>query len=165
MTPSTRRSPLADPELSAYSIEHLAYEVTMLFFVQDFVSRKFSARLEQGLLNMVTESFATHVRNLVRFLYTEPSKAWPDDVIAYDFFDDPSTWSSARPALSPTLEAAWERADKEIAHLTTKRIAGGPPRKAWQVTALIAELRPLLRLFVANASPKRLHRDFAAQVT
>jgi hypothetical protein len=40
--------------------------------------------------NLTLESFVIHARALLQFLYAETPR--PDDVIAEDFFEDPSAW-------------------------------------------------------------------------
>jgi hypothetical protein len=78
-------------------------------------------------------------------------------VIAEDYFSDPETWELIRPQISRTLHEARDRAHREIAHLTTARISGTPPRKAWPIVALIAEMRVLMKLFTGHAASQRLH--------
>jgi hypothetical protein len=104
------------------------------------------------LRNALIESFAVHARNVIDFLY--PNKPQHTDVIAADFYA-PGAWAAHRPGISTTLTAARRRAHKEIAHLTTERIAGNPPEKDWDFAGLTAELRPLMQLFATNALPAR----------
>jgi hypothetical protein len=66
--------------------------------------------------------------------------------------------------MSPQLELARMRVSKELAHLTTDRISGSPMRKRWDVGALAAELRPVLRDFVAKADPAKLSSRVATAV-
>jgi hypothetical protein len=100
--------------------------------------------------NVHVEAFMAHLRNLVEFLTTlNPD---PTDVVAADFCA-PGAW---QPVLSQTLKDAKRRVNKELAHLTTGRISGSPARKTWDVNALAAELRPLLRDFTTKAAPTRL---------
>jgi hypothetical protein len=100
--------------------------------------------------NSLVESFVVHLRNVIDFLYLE--RPQPTDVVAADFCAT-GAWQSK---ISGTLEAARVRANKEIAHLTTARIAGTPPAKGWDFAGLAAELHPAMRLFVSKALPARL---------
>jgi len=93
----------------------------------------------QSQKNVLIESCTLHLRNLVDFFYQSNAKA--DDVIAADYVAD---WDKKCPAISSLLEKARTRANKEVAHLTTKRIAGSPPEKAWDFDAVSAELRPAI---------------------
>jgi hypothetical protein len=108
------------------------------------------------------EAFATHLRNLIDFLYHGSPK--PDDVVAADFFEPTAVGCPNPPEPSLTVVRARERANKEIVHLTTKRIEGTPPEKAWAVSELLAEITPLLEQFTAGASPRRLGPEVVEQV-
>jgi hypothetical protein len=113
------------------------------------------------LSNALIESFVVHLRNVTNFLYLDKPKA--TDVVAADSFD-PGVWTSLRPAISATLKNARVRANKEVAHLTTDRISGSPPRKAWDFGGLGTEMRSLTRLFVKNALASRLASEVAAVI-
>ena len=76
----------------------------------------------------------------------------------------PGGWEGIRPAISPRLEAARIRANKEVAHLTTNRITGSTPEKAWDVVNLVTEIRSLMRLFAKNAVATRLSPEVAAAI-
>ena len=111
--------------------------------------------------NAMVESFMAHSRNLIEFLYSDLPR--PTDVVAADFFPQ-GTWKGLRPSLSTALADARKRADKELAHLTTSRISGNPPDKQWNVSALAAELKPVLRLFVDNANASALSPKVKAAI-
>ena len=88
----------------------------------------------------------TRVRRVVMVCWTVPIRVQNTD----------TGQSSGPMVLSQTLKDAKRRVNKELAHLTTGRISGSPARKAWDVNALAAELRPLLREFTTKAAPTRL---------
>ena len=149
--------PLSDPELLAYSREHLRYELWMFLRLGGYLPEIPTLRNEHEkvVYNALIEAFVVHLRNLIGFLY--PDRFTPFDVIAGDFFSDPNGWDEIRPRISSTLQGARDRAHREIAHLTTARIAGMPPKKAWPLSSLIPEVKVLMRLFADHASPQRLH--------
>ncbi len=151
-----RKRPLSDAELLAYSREHLRYELWMLLRLGECLPAP-DARNEQEKVfyNALIEAFVVHLRNLIGFLY--PDKVGTLDVIAEDFFTDPTAWEEIRPRISRSLQEARDRAHREIAHLTTARITGNPPQKAWPFAPLIAEVRVLMKLFSDHASAQRLH--------
>lgn len=121
------------------------------------VLRAEAARLNNALI----EVFAIHLRNLIDFLYlVRPQQT---DVVAADFCAT-DVWEAVKPRISISLEAARVRANKEVAHLTSRRIAGTPPGKEWDPRALAAEIRLLLQLFVAKAEATRLSPDVAAAI-
>ena len=156
--------PFNDAYLVTYSAEHIAYEVDMFFGMVEMLSCSHricaSSVAEAKRLNCaLIEAFGMHLRNLIDFLYMSRPK--PSDVVAADFC---GTWQTVRPALSPHLENARVRANKELAHLTTDRLAGAPPAKHWAVPALAEEIRPLLRLFVKHARVSALSPLVARQI-
>ena len=151
-----RTRPLSDSELLAYSQEHLRYELWMFLRLGEFLPDLPDPQnpREKVIANALIESFVVHLRNLIGFLY--PDKVASLDVIAEDYFSDSELWELIRPQISRTLHEARDRAHREIAHLTTARISGTPPRKAWPIAALVAEMRVLMKLFADHASPRRL---------
>jgi len=107
--------------------------------------------LEMALL----ETILNHGRVLLNFLYDDTPRE-KDDVIASHFFDNPDEWKRIRPTITPSLEAFKKRVNKEVAHLTTKRIAGTPPEKSYDDSEF-QKLIEVLEVFVARASPSLLH--------
>ncbi len=157
MSQVTRTRPLSDSGLLAYSHEHLRYELWMFLRLGQYFPQIPDPQNEQEVVvaNALVEAFVVHLRNLIGFLY--PDKIASLDVIAADFFLDADIWEQIRPQISRTLQEARDRAHREIAHLTTARIFGKPPKKVWPVSGLIAEVKVLMKLFVDHASSHRLH--------
>lgn len=146
-------------QLKKISEEHLYYEMWMFFSVAEAIEKFQHAdpQLNQIIKNALIESFAIHTRNLIDFLY--PRSRRNDDITALDFFDKPMEWEEKRGELSDTIEKARKRADKEIAHLTKKRISGTPPEKSWGVVEIMKEINDKLIVFVENADPNRLSKE------
>ncbi len=150
--------PYTDAHLLDYSSEHLRYEVDMFLWLAQVCGG--GAKIGAGsygdttrLSNALIESFVVHLRNLVDFLYIDtPQKT---DIVAADFCAA-GMWRGVRPPLSASLEKARTRANKEIAHLTTDRLTGSPPAKAWEFVALAKEIKAILLIFATNALPSRL---------
>jgi hypothetical protein len=107
-------------------------------------------------INALTESFTTHLRNLIDFLFEPPDKT---DVAAADFCA-PGSWN---PGLTPTLKQAKRRVNKELAHLTTGRTSGSSHRQ-WDVVALAGELKPVLQDFIAKADKAKLSPRVATAI-
>jgi len=155
MTTNAPTRPYDDAYLQAYSEEHVAYEFDMFLWSARLCAS--GAQLQAPspsdtirLSNVLLEGFVIHLRNVIDFFFLEKPKA--TDVVAADFCAS-GVW---QPEISGTLDAARVRANKEIAHLSTARIAGAPVSKGWDFAALAAELHPVMRLFVAKALPARL---------
>jgi len=145
---------MTDPQLIDYSGEHLMHELSMLWELAEILPQR-----KQGTAEYVAllESFAIHLRNLIEF-FCFVSEG--DYVRAQDFFDDPSAWP-ARSKLTPYLKDALKRASEEVSHLTTGRISGSPPEKAWDTTGLLKEIDATAKDFAAKASAKKLHTKVA----
>jgi hypothetical protein len=147
---------LSDQQLLDYSGEHLNYEIEMF--------RTTAAHLARGGLtrtdaNAHLESWVIHLRNLIAFLYEDAPQS--SDVTAHDFFPKPGAWKGLRTQMSTDIQAARTRANKEVSHLTTQRIAGVPLQKMWKTPQLTAEVVDELRRFQQTASPSRLHPSIA----
>ena len=145
---------LSQKELLKYSERHLFYEIRMLFGIGEVLAR--SPVASEIFRCALIESFVIHLRNLILFLYP-PRNRKPTDVIAEHFFDRPDEWKKKLPPISAALNKAKTRADKEVGHLTTGRIAGAPLEKGWQARQLLDELKKRLKLFAQLASETRLH--------
>lgn len=166
-TPASAIRPFTDAYLLAYSGEHMAYEVDMFFFAVEVRRHpSFSSVLKvsatpRRVNNVSIESFVVHFRNVIDFLYNDNPR--PTDIVASDFYDS-TIWESVRPRMTGTLDSARRRANKELAHLTTDRIPGGPPEKIWDFDGLANELRPILRSFATNAKTTRISPLVAAAI-
>ncbi len=153
-----------DTDLLAYSAEHIAYEVGMFFGMADMLSssKKIGSSSSADAIRLnfaMIEAFVIHLRNLIDFLYSDRPK--PTDIIAADFC---ATWQTERPIISPVLKNARVRANKELAHLTTNRLAGSPPAKQWEFSVLAGEISSLLHLFVKHARVNALSPDVAQEI-
>jgi hypothetical protein len=136
---------LSDPELIAYSGEHLLYELQ--FFL--LTAKELARHDKPGpMVSVLIESFGIHLRNLIDFFYTQRAKE--DDVIASDFCPG---WKET---ISITLKAAKERANKELNHLTLQRKSGFDPSKPWDVVGLFNEVSGVAKTFADKASPTKL---------
>jgi hypothetical protein len=143
--------PFDDAYLFAYSAEHVWYEIYMFFGMKEMFSPPSMIVAPSGeKVRMVNcaliESFGIHFRNIIDFLYTDDPQ--PTDVVAADYCAE---WAKLRFPISQELEKARTRANKELAHLTTQRIAGAPQEKNWDFAGLAEKIRPSLHLFVKHA--------------
>jgi hypothetical protein len=91
----------------------------------------------------MVEDTVLHLRNLIEFFY--PVRPKVDDVIAEHYV---ANWNTKGPAISPVLEKARERANKQLHHLTTQRIAGTPPEKRWDFVAISKEMKVVVAAFL-----------------
>lgn len=151
------KRPFPDGYLLTYSEEHIFYEFEMFLWLATVCAggKNLTAPTEADfkfLNNVLVEAFVLHLRNVVDFLYLDNHQA--TDIVAADFIEE--DWKAVRPVMTATLQTAKTRANKEIAHLTTSRIAGTPPEKGWDFKGLASELIPIMTTMVKKADSARL---------
>jgi hypothetical protein len=148
----------SDDFLGKYLEEHLWYEIDMLFGIGKYLSVSTAVcgptpDDARRINNVLIEGFGLHLRNVIDFLFLDRPE--PTDVVASDFCN-PGAWENLRPLIGPALTRARTRSNKELAHLTTSRIAGAVPEKNWDAVALLKELKPTLKLWLEKAKPSTL---------
>lgn len=124
---------------------HLQYEMNMMVWTAS-QTRPLPTdvpELEALPNNAMLESFLSHARNLQDFFYNDEG-AEATDALATDFFSDPLTWTTRRPAPSPLLHPKTgtlkRLINKQLAHLTWDRVSVSSPSGAWPVPAVRNEL-------------------------
>jgi len=149
---SMRRKRRSDEVLRAAS-DHLCYEYWMF---RELTAGLATGTIQPGWLhNALVESWVVHLRAIVDFVFP-PKSVNPDDVVAADFFDRPSDWEAALPAMSEALTRGRRRAAKEIVHLSYRRIGINHEDKQWHFVALAAEVEPLMAHFLRQVPKNRL---------
>jgi len=128
------------------SIDHLKYELEMLKETSSELSTPSDLSREVG--NALVESFVIHARGLIMFLYYSPNKE--DDVMASDYFGA-GEWAGIRDSIPQILETTLERANKEVAHITTFRIGRKLVEKEWDHPTITNEIFRIFRLFFDQA--------------
>ena len=147
---------ITDAELTAYSGEHVYYELQYLWYAANELSK---IAKPTPMASVFIESFGIHLRNLIDFFYTKAGKELNDDVIAADFCPG---WNEAIPA---ALDAARVRANKELNHLTLQRKSGLDPTKPWDIAGLFNEITAVARTFAARADPAKLSPEVGKWLT
>jgi hypothetical protein len=145
------RSPRTDEELKAILREHLQYEMDML---QGTMKRLKSGNVDDVISNALIESYALHVRNLLHFVYPGKHKD-DDDVLAADFFDD-GCWAGKEPQRPEKSDAAKVAANKQVMHLTYKRLQVSPEFKKWSF-ALGEEILRVMQSFLREIRQRCPH--------
>ncbi|MFZ1240171.1 MAG: hypothetical protein WAV74_12730 [Anaerolineae bacterium] len=144
------------PEELIAASQHLLYEFWMLNSLGRGMA---SAVLGQGPLNnAVLESFAIHARVMLGFLYE--GKRYPDDVVAGDYFDDPNDWVKVRPSIPEALIPVQKRANKEVAHLSYKRLGIADEARLWRFIDIAAAIGSIMAVFLRHVPAERLHPDW-----
>ena len=122
---------------------HLCYEYEQLVNTARILG---DCPCGQSTYNVLLDSFALHVRNLVDFLYTENPGS--DDVYAGDFFASKQNWIDIRPAITPILEEAKKKTNKQAAHLTYKRLQYVGESKKWPFKQISEDLVAAFDVFL-----------------
>ena len=175
--------PYSDTDLMAYSAEHVAYEVRMLFEIVVVMTRQMAASpvatststttltslgAAFSVPNSITPPLATgpSLPIVTNNAYIESFMVHLRNLIDFLFDLNPKPTDVAavdfcggsgwQPTLSQSLRDARRRVHKELAHLTTDRIPGSSPEKHWDFGGLAQELRSVLHDFAAKALASRL---------
>lgn len=158
-------------ELRQYADEHLLYEIWMTSALTERMSRHaaifgegFSASddlladrsLELSGRNADIESFATHLRILVQFLYASKPKA--SDVIAANYFDRKSDWTGVRPVRPKSLMVVNQRVPVEIGHLGFGRLQRKD--KTWPYESMWLDLATVIGVFLDKVPEGRVSSEF-----
>jgi len=136
---------LADDELKNYAETHLQYEVNMLSLsvsvLASLARRANTSPLPWLLSNGILNTFAIHARNLIDFLYSRSrGRDYPTDIIIQDYVGDNEISLHLRP-ISPLLEKALIKANKQVAHLSMDRIEYERLGKEWRYIEVMGHIR------------------------
>jgi len=131
---------------------HLIYEYTM--------SQRISVcyfnvrRPEDWVTSVYLESLLIHLRYLLHFSYS--NKPRDTDIIAQNFFDDPSIWETGRPPITDDLTEAWGLIDKKVAHLTYNRTEEEIANISWATPIIGKVIQERMQFFLNNVPKNRL---------
>jgi len=135
---------LTDGELKAYAEEHLQYEVDMLTWAAGTLAF-FAPHKDKGLIpwtinNALVESFASHARNLIDFLYSRSCrKDYDTDIVIQDYVAA-DVLAEVLPEISTLLYEALIKANKQVAHLTLDRIKYEKAGKEWEFIEIVRHI-------------------------
>lgn len=127
---------------------HVAYEIGTFRCAGYLLHYEFfkGTPLSDALL----ESFLIHTRYLIEFFYEVGVEK--DDVVAAELFDDPRQWRIARGKQDKVLRDLPRRANKQLAHLTWKRLDVTKVEKEWKITEIIIAMERAISLLEAQVS-------------
>ena len=130
--------------------EHVCYEIWMMHHMGRSLSTGLAG---QGPIhNSFINSFAVHVRNLIEFLYESKGESKSDAILAEDYFDTATDWTSMRPKQSIELKKAKIRCEKQVAHLTYTR----DQKEPWDFVRIVRALHEPLSFFMENVNQSLL---------
>lgn len=131
---------------------HLHYEIKM-FRMLGYALLSGIAK-DGWLSDALLECFLLHTRCLIDFLYNDNPKE--DDIVAGDYFDSQHEWAASRPRATELLIDTKQRINKELSHLTYRRIDTEFSAKDWPIASIVNDLSLALDKFVHGASPNCL---------
>ena len=145
-----RKIPLQ--RLIDFSGEHLYYEVKMLYGVVEIL---LDGVEDLYVYNALLESFVLHTSVMLDFFY-RPAKEF-DDARALHYVRDVKAWKEFLPVFNTKFGDFTRKRNKEVMHLTFKRLKVEPQEKQWGVRKLTKEIKKLMDAFLEQADPERLH--------
>ncbi len=147
---------MTDQELHDYAVDHLYYELWMLYETASRLVHDQEIHGDWVVKNSLIESFTVHARSLAIFLYPEEARKHPDDVTLDEYVRNVQEWKEARGSIPPELKTTIQRTGKEIAHLTTQRHPPGSPQKVWSPEPIVRAFFQPLKAFAAYSLSGRL---------
>jgi len=151
---------LTDSELLQYAEQHLLYEIDMLIssagILAHLAGHKTDGYLAWAMNNGLLNSFALHARNLINFLYSRSTGSeYATDVVLEDYVGD-QVAASNRPQITPLLEQALTKANKQAAHLSLDRIQYERAGKGWQFIELSKQILAVFRAIAPHIPESRM---------
>ncbi len=128
--------------------EHLYYELTMLIETSKLRSE------DRARNNAFLESFCIHARVMRDFLFN--IMGHPDDAFAIDFFDDHTEWKKYIRGKSEVLSQVNGRVNKEIVHLSYRRLKATPEEKFWDQATICREINEIFKRFLELVSEEKI---------
>ena len=139
-------------KLRAFSGEHLWYEVNMLYGVMDLLMKGVE---DYYLYNALLEAFVLHASVILDFFYKPAVK--PDDARAVHYVRDTGAFHKALPPFQQKFGGFTRKRNKEVVHLSYRRLYVRPEEKRWNSTKITKDIRRIVDLFLDHADPARLH--------
>lgn len=146
-------SSLTNQELLEFAKEHIRYEIKMLNFTWNYLSKNNTSPLY--LSNALIESFTLHTRILLEFLYPK-EKIRKNDIVGYHYFNNQEEYYKYIPKRSIDIENMIQEISKMAAHLTTFRIENNKERKRWNLIIIKQNFVSSLQVFLSNALPEKI---------
>lgn len=142
-----------DKQLIEFSGEHLYYEIKMLFEAANLLTAMPASN--QYVFCALLESFVLHTYNMLDFFYKPQIK--PDDAKAYHYIKDFDGWKKALPAYESYFRLFNRRRNREVTHLSYKRMEVTGDTKSWHVQETTQKMKTIVGIFMKFADGKLLH--------
>lgn len=144
-------SKIRKEKLIAFSGEHLYYEIWMLYGVTE---RMNAGPDDDYIHNALLESFVVHASVILDFFYKPQVK--PDDAKAVHYMNSIEAWNAILPSYAKYFRKFNKKRNKEVMHLSYKRLDVRPDQKRWGAFEVTANIRRLVDKFLEMADPALL---------
>jgi len=153
---------LTDIELKNYAENHIRYEHEMLLWsarILAFLGKvKVRGFIAWTIKNALLNTFGIHARNLTLFLYPGNSKQ-PTDVAIDNYISSTDLINNLTP-ISKNLEKVKEKANKQVAHLTTNRIEYEKKGKEWEFLKIANEIKTIFAKIASCIPGEKISNEF-----
>lgn len=154
---------LTDSALVDYADDHLQYEFDMLAFstgiLVSLASNNKDGFLSMTIKNGLLNSYSLHARNLINFLFSHSQgHDRPTDIIIEDYLEKGDLVRSYI-SISPLLDEALIKSNKQVAHLTMERIQYEQAGKEWKFIELNKQIYKALNMIIPHVPENRLSKD------
>ena len=107
------------------------------------------------IYNALLESFVLHASVILDFFYKPPVK--PDDARAVHYVRDADAFQKALPSFEQKFGGFTRKRNKEVVHLSYRRLYVRPEEKRWGAEKITKDIRRIVDIFLDHADPKKLH--------
>lgn len=136
-----------------FAEEHLFYEIKMLYGVVDMLHKCDMSNMY--IYNALLESFVLHASVILDFFYAPEKKN--DDARAIHYVKNSAEWKKALPLLNKHFAGFTRKRNKEVMHLSYKRLEVRSHEKRWGSRKITKEISKVVDLFLDHANPQLIH--------
>lgn len=134
---------------------HINQYISTLHWLNEFEhDRQSKGRKKDTAYNAVLEDNLVHARALIRFLEPLPSRPFPTDVFALEYFQDQS--DVYEPLKDEFLNTVASDVGGYMVHVTCKGMPVLKSEKHWPVEETARRLVPPLKVFLETAPPDKV---------
>lgn len=165
MAKNKARQKRTDDELRYASLA-IQYELNQLYCSYDLIDKAnvgwASTDYDKAVSNAFLNAMLMSARSLIAFLYSYNPR--DSDIVAEDFFDDPSAWHAKRVVPSPEMAdgTLMGSISKHLAHLTWDRTDEEKP--LWGGFRIVWNVVLAVESFVALVDKCRIHGALSTDV-
>jgi hypothetical protein len=160
---------LSENDLKSYADEHLQYEVNMLTMSVGILAylgiHNNTSPIPWVINNGILNTCAMHARNLIDFLYSRSKgRDFPTDIIIQDYVTEDDISRYLVP-ISPLLDEALTKANKQVAHLSVERIDYERAGKEWKFVDVMGHIRKAFASIAPHIPPTKMSPELREKLS